>query len=183
MGWPGGQPPRKRRGLTERQKLFVSHFVRTLNISEACRQAKVSPIIGWRYVNSPKYPHVQAEIQKRQEKLAQKLELDAEWVLKELYDAVQVAKASVRPKLNSKTGKPILDEDGSPVFTRNVAALLKALELIGKHLGMFKERVVVDAEDDLIERLREGRRRVNSSDPGSRDSVEDGGAGSTEEED
>ena len=55
----------------------------------------------------------------------QGLMAEAEAEVAQLQKAVEVAKASVKPKLNSKTGKPINDEHGNPVYTRNDQALLK----------------------------------------------------------
>jgi phage terminase small subunit len=151
---------------TERQKLFVHHYLVTGVATEAAKLAGYSARTayqqGYRLLHSPDYKYVQEEIARRQREMSEKLKVDAEWVLRELVEAVEVAKASVRPKLNSKTGKPIRDEDGNPVYTRNDAALLKALELIGKHLsvGAFRDVVKVEAEDRLIAALHAGRERV-----------------------
>lgn len=153
--------------LTEKQKRFIEHFLLTGCATQAAKNAGYAAphnTQGYRLLHNPRFAHVQEEIDKRPNERAEKMKIDAEWLLQELVEAVQVAKASVRPKLNSKTGKPIKDEHGNPVYTRNDQALLKALELIGKHIsvGAFKERLEVTTEDALIEKLYEGRRRANA---------------------
>jgi hypothetical protein len=84
------------------------------------------------------------------EEAAQTLGITASWVLKELEDLFMVAKAAVKPKLNSKTGKAIKDEEGNPVFTRDHTTMLKALELIGKHLGMFDQGQLSSDNSDYM---------------------------------
>ena len=61
------------------------------------------------------------------------------------------------------TGNVLTDDDGSALYTFNAAAANRALELIGKHVGInaFRENVQVNAEMSLIERLQAGRMRAH----------------------
>ena len=149
--------------FTEKQRRFVEHYLVNPCASHAAREAGYAPphwTQGYRLLHERE--HVRDEIAKRQHERAEKMNIDAEWLLKELVEAVEVAKASVKPKLNSKTGKPIKDEEGNPVYTRNDQALLKALELIGKHISVaaFTERLEIATDEKLIERIYAARRRV-----------------------
>jgi hypothetical protein len=42
-----------------------------------------------------------------------------------------------------------------------MADQLRALEMLGKHLGMFKDRVEFSTDNDVIARLLAGKKRVN----------------------
>lgn len=61
-----------------------------------------------------------------------KLEISKEWVLQQLVENVEMAKQA----------EPVRDEEGNPIgeYKQNLAAGNKALELIGKELGMFVDR-------------------------------------------
>jgi hypothetical protein len=58
--------------------------------------------------------------------------VDKAWVLSQLVENVKMGKAA----------EPVLDNEGAPVgeYKQNLAAANKALELIGKELGMFVDR-------------------------------------------
>jgi phage terminase small subunit len=86
---------------------------------------------------------VQERIKFLQEERAEELGIDAYYVLKNLKSIAE----------RCMQGEPVTDRDGSPVFIQGpdeeYAALYKfdqagankSLEMIGKHLGMFKEEV------------------------------------------
>ncbi|MFW2173749.1 terminase small subunit [Acinetobacter guillouiae] len=88
-------------------------------------------------------PDVQERIKFLQEERAEELGIDAYYVLKSLKSVAE----------RCMQGEPVTDRDGSPVFIQGpdeeYAALYKfdqagankSLEMIGKHLGMFKEEV------------------------------------------
>lgn len=50
----------------------------------------------------------------------------------------------------------IIDKDGV-----KDADKLRALELLGRNLGMFRDQLEVTMKEDLVERLQRGRERVN----------------------
>jgi hypothetical protein len=86
------------------------------------------------------------------EKAISKLALTKEWVLDELIDNVRKA----------KQGDPVVDKSGNIVGYRpNLAAATAALALIGKELGMFKERKEPEQSqpyrdiEELKERVRQ----------------------------
>ncbi|MDN5489748.1 MAG: terminase small subunit [Acinetobacter sp.] len=88
-------------------------------------------------------PDVQERIKFLQEERAEELGIDAYYVLKSLKSVAE----------RCMQGEQVTDRDGSPVFIQGpdeeYAALYKfdqagankSLEMIGKHLGMFKEEV------------------------------------------
>ncbi|WP_081409403.1 terminase small subunit [Acinetobacter sp. Root1280] len=88
-------------------------------------------------------PDVQERIKFLQEERAEELGIDAYYVLKNLKSIAE----------RCMQGEPVTDRDGSPVFIQgpdeeysalykfDQAGANKSLEMIGKHLGMFKEEV------------------------------------------
>lgn len=88
--------------------------------------------------------------------------ISKEWVLNELLEVAAMGKATT----------PVLDKDGNPSgeYKQNLAAANKALELIGKEIGMFVERrevragaldeIPYDEREASLEIVREAIRRA-----------------------
>jgi phage terminase small subunit len=152
--------------LSPKQERFVENYLVHSSIRRACKESGVHERTGTRWMQEPRFQHVREELEKRQKERSERLELDADFVLRELYDTLQVLKAEVKPKLSSKTGKPIKDEDGNAVYTRNDNAILRCLDLLGRHMNVkaWDNTVKVDVDADLIERLERGRRRMRGED-------------------
>lgn len=138
--------------LTDKQKCFVSEYLVDLNATAAAKRAgyseKTAYSMGQRLL---KNVEIQAAIQKRQKKLQDKLEITQETVLQELA-AIAFANG---------TDFAIIGRDGHVCLTptidlpehkkRAVASIkegqygievklhdkVRALELLGKHLGVF----------------------------------------------
>lgn len=75
------------------------------------------------------------------EKAVEASGLTKEWVINQLIDNVKIAKAA----------DPVCDENGNPIgeYKTNLAAANKALELLGKEIGMFIERKEVGNPGDF----------------------------------
>ena len=69
--------------------------------------------------------------------------LDREWVLKGLRENLE----------RSLQSKPVLDRQGRPTgeYTFNAAGANRALELVGKELGMFVERYSIESLDSQLD--------------------------------
>jgi phage terminase small subunit len=85
---------------------------------------------------------VMKRISELQGKVAEKVQIDAAWVLAKavaLHDH-----CAAEPVL--RNGEPVLDEKGNPVTRYNAAGVSKALDLIGKHVGVqaFQEKAIVE---------------------------------------
>lgn len=151
--------------LTGRQALFCREYIIDLNSTQAAIRAgyseKAAAVIGHENLRKP---NIQAEIQRLQSGRAEKLEITADRVLQEL---AKIGFADIRDIVSwEKTG---VDEDGKPAhslsligsdeITDNTAAAIReisegptglkikmhdkqaALLNIGRHLGMFKDKV------------------------------------------
>lgn len=105
--------------LTPKQERFVAEYLIDLNATQAAIRAgysaKTAAAIGHENLTKPE---IAAEVEKRQAKLGETAGIDAEWVLKGIKDLVARC----------------IEKDEE-------AVALKGLELLGKHIGMFKDRV------------------------------------------
>lgn len=126
--------------LTDRQQRFVLEYLLDLNATQAAKRAGYSARRarqeGSRLLGRP---DVQAAILDAKRARAERAELDADWVLKNL-----VAEALDRGEGSTHGGR------------------VRALELLGKHLGIFEDRcrVVTGSEPSPFEeRLKLFRQR------------------------
>lgn len=174
--------------LNERQKQFCDEYLIDLNATQAAIRAgykeKTAYSMGQRLL---KNVEIQREIQKKKDKRSERTEITQDMVLRELA-AIAFADATDYVQV---VQKPYLTEDGEEVFLPDVAITetneltaiqkkaivgikqgkngielklndkTKALELLGKHLGMFTDKVEVterknDPFDELtVEELRQ----------------------------
>ena len=149
--------------LTEKQKRFVAEYLVDLNATAAARRAgyseKTAYSIGQENLRKPE---IQAAIQKRREKLQSKLEITQETVLQELAaiafangtDFVTVTGTGlldVRP--TSQVSKEKLPAIAGIKYSQNGIEIklhdkVRALELLGKHLGVFATGGGAAAQED-----------------------------------
>jgi phage terminase small subunit len=125
--------------LNEKMKLFADHYLITINATESAKKAgyseKTAYSQGQRLL---KHVEVRAYIDDKQNERSEKLELDAEWVLKNLQTVVERSLQS-EPVMKWNYESRQLEETGEYTFDSNGAN--RALELVGKHLGMFKDKI------------------------------------------
>jgi phage terminase small subunit len=125
--------------LTAKQEMFIQEYMVDLNATQAAIRAgyseKTAKSIGQENLTKPA---IRARIEELQQKRAEKVNLDAEWVLRNLQTVVQrslqeepVMKFDYEQKKIVETGEYTYDSQG----------VNRALELIGKHLGMFKDKL------------------------------------------
>ena len=142
--------------LTNKQQLFVKHYMVNMNATDAYRKAygddksdNTCAASGAKLLRNAKIAEAVAKVFNNTVK---KLKLDEDFVLDRLVRVYDVAMES-----------------------KNYSSALKALELIGKHLGMFKDKVEVNAGvnkrpennlsiQDVDRRLSEIVQRGESSD-------------------
>lgn len=152
--------------LTPKEKACVDFFMACNNQTEALRKARGGvkksndPFNAWKLF---KRPHVAAEVERRQKLLSAKMGITAERVMQEL---AKVAFFNLTNVAAVKDGHVRVAEtaDTSPDDQAALAELaesttgtgggslrakahdkIKALELLGKHLGLFKDNP--EAED------------------------------------
>lgn len=151
--------------LNERQKRFVQEYLVDLNATAAAKRAgyseKTAYSMGQRLL---KKVEIQTAIQKRQEKLQGKLEITQERVLEELA-AVAFANGTDFVTI-TKNGKVQITptEDVAEDKRKAVASIkegqkgveiklhdkVRALELLGKHLGVFDSNTASTGQENNI---------------------------------
>lgn len=147
--------------LNDRQERFCQEYIIDLKVGEAAVRAgyseKTAYSIGSRLLKNVK---VASRIEELQKKVNAKLELTQEWVLKHLKEVVaksmqekEVEKFNYITKEIEGTGEYIFDSRGAN----------QALQLIGKHLGMFTEKLEIKDTTDYASKLKAARERVKNA--------------------
>lgn len=120
--------------LTTKQRVFVDEYIVSLNATQAAIKAgysaKTADVIGHQLLRKTL---VQAEIQKAMDARGKKTGITAEYVLTSLQSVAE----------RCMQAEPVLDREGSPTgeYRFDSSGANKALELIGKHLKLFTEKV------------------------------------------
>ena len=129
--------------LTSKQQRFVEEYLIDLNATKAAMRAGYSKRTA-RQVGAENLskPVIATAIQKAMEERSERTGIDQDWVLNNLRSITERC-MQVEPVTDSK-GDPVFVENAEggivPAFTFNSTGANRALELIGKHLGMFVER-------------------------------------------
>ena len=152
--------------LTEMQELFCQEYAVSLSAIEAARKAGYKDALhdGYRLLRKP---HVVSRVKEVCSERSKRFGIDRDFILAGLLENYQRCMQDVKPQLNSKTGKPIVDEDDNRVYTYNVNGALKALELIGKLVGVdaFNEKlnVHVTKDQEVLSAMQAGNERLKNA--------------------
>lgn len=164
--------------MTEKQKIFADEYLIDLNATRAYRKAypsvkrdETAAQAGSRMLRNVK---VAAYIQERMQERQKRTEITQDRVLQELA-AIAFAKATDYAEVKDECVKIKDTKDLDEQQIRAIAGIKegkfgielklndkeKALELLGRHLGMFKDRVEVSGLEeekkklgDILEQLR-----------------------------
>ena len=165
--------------MTKKQKRFIEEYLIDLNATQAAIRAGYSPdtakSIGSENLTKP---DIQARIAKAMAERSRRTGVNADRVVMELAkiafvnasDVIDADTATLKPDATPEDTAAIqsvkvktFGEDGLEREIK-MADKLKALELLGKHLGMFKDKVELSGSletektklDDLIQQMRGG---------------------------
>ena len=165
--------------MTKKQKRFVEEYLIDLNATQAAIRAGYSPdtakSIGSENLTKP---DIQARIAKAMAERSRRTGVNADRVIMELAKIAFVNASDVIDADTATVKADALPEDTAAIQSVKVktfgedglerevkmADKLKALELLGKHLGMFKDKVELSGSletektklDDLIQQMRGG---------------------------
>lgn len=122
-------------GLNERQELFCQEMAKGMLPTEAARAVgyRTPNVRASELMDMPKVLSRIADLKDQYQKAtAEKVSIDKAWVIEQLVENVHTAKQAVA----------VLDREGNETGTyeQNLTAANRALELIGKELGMFVDR-------------------------------------------
>lgn len=142
---------RKAQSLNDKQRRFVDRYVVHLNSRMAAQEAGYSPS-GRADASADRLmanPLVRAAIEERLRRARDKSDLDEAYVITRLQKIAE----------RCMTAEPVL-MDGEPTgeYRFDSGGANRSLELLGKHLGMFADRLLVDdlrgKSDDELEAER-----------------------------
>jgi len=123
--------------LTNKQELFIQYYMISLNATSSAIQAgykeKTACVIGYENLRKP---HIAAEIESRLTKKAQDNGITADYVLTSLKNIAE----------RCQQKEPIYSKDGQPTgeFKFDSSGANKSLELLGKYLKLFTDKVEMD---------------------------------------
>ncbi len=135
--------------LTPKQARFVEEYLIDLNATAAAKRAGYSERTAYAQGQRLlKHVEIAAAIQKAQDARSERTRINQDWVIERL---VGVYEASME-------ARPVCDKNGEEKgFSFNPTAANRALELIGKHKGMFIDRKLIGlkriedmTEDELV---------------------------------
>ena len=166
--------------MTEKQKIFADEYLIDLNATRAYRVAypsvKKDEVAAAAAARLLKNVKVEAYIQKRMEERQKRTEITQDRVLEELA-AIAFARATDYAEVK---GECVRIKDTDALAEQQIRAIAgikegkygielklndkeKALELLGRHLGMFKDKLEVSGLEeekkklgDILEQLRGG---------------------------
>ena len=144
--------PAKPRKLTEQQRLFCEQYVIDCNGKQAAIRAGYSPrcaeVQASRLLTNAK---VQEYVGFLRQKLTERTQIDAAYVLESLHTIAERCMQNIRPVVDG-FGKQQYDDEGNALFTFDARNAISALEKIGKHVDVqaFKERMDDDSGLTII---------------------------------
>ena len=126
--------------LTDKQAAFVRQYLVDLNATQAAIRAGYSE----RTANAQAgrllaNVGIREAIEKAQAKRAQRVEVTQDYVLSNLVEVVE--RTMQRAPVMDRKGEQVTDEEGRAVWTFDAKGANRALELLGKHLGIFTDKI------------------------------------------
>lgn len=126
--------------LTDKQKEFVRQYLVDLNATQAAVRAGYSVKTAYRQgADLLQKTSIREAIEKAQAKRARRVEVTQDYVLSNLVEVVE--RTMQRAPVLDRKGEQVTDEEGRAVWTFDAKGANRALELLGKHLGIFADRV------------------------------------------
>ncbi len=174
---PPRGPKLDARGLNPRQARFVDEYLIDLNATQAAIRAGYS--VSTAEQQGPRlldHVGVAAAIEAGKAKRAKKLEISAERVLTELAKLAfsDVRKLAKWDSLRSELLPSDEIDDDAAATIESIAntesgvkltlhSKTRALELLGKHLGLFVERVKIDNPEDIARAIAAAQSAIDTS--------------------
>ena len=136
--------------LTPKQQRFVEEYLIDLNAKQSAIRAgysaKTAEQMGYQLLQKTS---VQKAIQEAQNKLTERTEITQDYVLTNIKKVIE--RCMQQEAVQARDGSPLLIEgpegDLACLFEFKETGALKGLELLGKHLGMFKDKIELTGKD------------------------------------
>jgi len=151
----------KKKGLTPKQEMFCREYMVDMIATQAAIRAgysrKTAESMGCCLLRNPK---VSARVEELKAKRAAKVDLSAEYVLGGLQEVAgrcmqKIPVMEWNPQ--SKSMEQAVNENGEGLWQFDSKGANRSLELLGKHLGIFVDRLHVSGSLDLDPEQRRAR--------------------------
>lgn len=135
--------------LTPKQQAFVDEYLIDFNATRAALTAgysqKTAAKIGSENLIKPE---IQKAISLAQQKRSERTEITQDYVLSTIQQTIE----------RCKQAEPVFNKDGEETgeYKFDSNAVLKGCDLLGKHLGMFKDKVELSGPDGGPVQIDEG---------------------------
>ena len=134
--------------LTVKQRKFCDEYLKDGNASRSALAAGYSKKTAFRTGSENLHkPLIMAEIQKGRDKQSKRTLIDADYVLTSLRSVAERCQTAVPVMVKDDDGKMV--ESGEYKFDSSGAN--KSLELLGKHLKLFTDKLEIDASVSVHE--------------------------------
>lgn len=135
--------------LRDKQKRFIEEYLIDLNATKAAIRAgyseKTAYSIGQENLNKPE---IQRGIAEAQNKRSERAQIKQDDVIQMLLENIEIAfgkKAVIKTEIRKSEDGELVGDDIAQ-FVYESSSVNKALELLGKHLGMFKDKLDVTTD-------------------------------------
>ena len=144
--------------ITAREQQLCLFYIESFNATQAAIKAGYAETTAlgaaWKlFEKPPVQKYLAMLLVERKKKIS---DFSIEDVMENLQEVLNRSMQAVPvTKYDAKQKKrvPVTDENGASVWKFDAAASLRALELIGKHLGMFTEQINIRVESEVAEEL------------------------------
>ena len=134
--------------LTDKQRRFVDEYLVDLNGTKAAIRAgyseKNADKIGSQLLGKS---GVRAAIVAAQAERSARVSVSADYVLSNLVEIVE--RCMQRAPVLTMKGEQVVDDEGRNAWRFDAKGANRALELLGKHLGMFTDKIEADVKQDV----------------------------------
>ncbi len=141
--------------MTNKQTIFVAEYIKDFNATQAAIRAgyseKTAGAIGAENLTKPE---IQEAISTAMSERAKRTELTQDYIVSNL---MEIVSRTMQATPVIRKGEQLTDENGQGVWEFDAKNALRALELLGKHLGMFSDKIKAEIstqELDLEARVR-----------------------------
>jgi phage terminase small subunit len=146
--------------------MFARSYLIDLNATEAAKRIGIpsnkASSFGKKALTDPK---ILERIDELQKETIRRLDVSVDYVIRNIVETIERCKQT-QPVVNRK-GEPVLIENETgqivPAYTFDAKGVLRGCELLGKHLGLFTEKVELSVSDDTADRLMRARKRISDA--------------------
>ena len=132
--------------MNEKQQRFVEEYLLDLNATQAAIRAGYSENTAYSQGQRLlKNVEVMTALAEARQEVTKEIKIDQQYVLSNLQELAErcMQKTPVMERRGNETVQAT-DEEGNHIWAFNAAGAAKALELLGKYLGMFTDKHQVD---------------------------------------